>query len=61
MDSLITTKHLLHRQDAKSLHNRNQQKDALGHLTANVAVLWAQPCIITDVRTYTSLPLLANA
>jgi hypothetical protein len=36
------------------LRMSNQQKDALGHLTANMAILWAQPCIITDVRTYTS-------
>jgi hypothetical protein len=33
----------LHRQDAKSLRIRNQQKDALGHLTANMANLWEQP------------------
>jgi hypothetical protein len=61
MDSLITTKHLLHRQDAKSLCTKNQQKDALGHLIAYMAILWAQPCIITDVKTCTSRPRLANA
>jgi hypothetical protein len=54
MDSLITTKHILHLQEAKSLRTRNQQNVALGNLTANMATLWAQPCIITDVRTYIS-------
>jgi hypothetical protein len=61
MESSITTKHILRRQDAKSLRMRNQQKDVLGHLTANMATLWAQLCIITDVKTYTFRPWLANA
>jgi hypothetical protein len=31
----VTTKHLLHRQDAKSLHTRNQENDGLRHPTDN--------------------------
>jgi hypothetical protein len=49
MDSLITTKHLLHRHDAKSLRTRKQENGALAHLTGNMDIPWAQPCIITDV------------
>jgi hypothetical protein len=48
MDSLITTTHLLRRQDANSLRMKNQQKDTLGHLTANMATLSAHPYIIID-------------
>jgi hypothetical protein len=54
-------KHILHCQVAKSLRMRNQQKVSLGHLAANMAILWAQPCIITDSKTCTSRPWLANA
>jgi hypothetical protein len=61
MDSLITTEHILLNQDAKSLRMINQQKDALGNLTANMATIWAQLCIIIDVRAYTFRPRLANA
>jgi hypothetical protein len=61
MDLSITTKHILLCQDAKSLRMKNQQKDALGHPTANMDTLWAQLCIIIDVRTYTFRPQLVNA
>jgi hypothetical protein len=61
MDSLITTTQRLHRQDAKSLRMRNQQKDTLGNSTANMTTLWDHTCIITDVRSYTSWPRQASA
>jgi hypothetical protein len=61
MASWITTRHLLHRQDAKSLHMRNQEKDKLGHPTENMDIPWAQQCITTAVKTSTSRPRLVNA
>jgi hypothetical protein len=41
MASWIATRHLLHRQDAKSLHTRNQENDELGHLMDNIDIPWA--------------------
>jgi hypothetical protein len=38
MASWITTKQLLLRQDAKSLHMRNQESDALGHPTGSMDI-----------------------
>jgi hypothetical protein len=61
MVSWITTKRLLLRQGAKSLHMRNQEKDELGHPTENMDTLWAQQCITTGVKMYTSPLRLANA
>jgi hypothetical protein len=52
MASWITTKHLLHRQDAKPLHTRNQENDEIGNLMDNMDIPWAQPCIIADVKVY---------
>jgi hypothetical protein len=40
MASWITTKQRLLRQDAKSLHTRNEESDALGHPTGNMDVCW---------------------
>jgi hypothetical protein len=54
MVSWITTKQLLLRQDAKSLHMRNQESDALGLPTGNMATRWVPQCIITDVKMYKS-------
>jgi hypothetical protein len=50
----ITTNQLLLRQDAKSLHTRNQENYALGHPTGNMAIPWVQQCIITDLKMYIS-------
>jgi hypothetical protein len=61
MASRITTKQLLRRQYAKSLHTRDQESDALGHPTGNMAIPWVPQCIITDVKIYTSLPKPVNA
>jgi hypothetical protein len=49
------------RQDAKQLHTRNQESDALGHPTGNMDILWVPQCIITDVEMYTSRPRPVNA
>jgi hypothetical protein len=57
----ITTKQLLLCQDAKSLHTRNQEKDALGRPMGNMDILWAQQCITTGVKMSTTLLQLANA
>jgi hypothetical protein len=57
----ITTRYILLRQDAKSLHTRNQENDARGHPTGNMDILWAQQCITTAVKRSTSRPRLANA
>jgi hypothetical protein len=46
---------LLLRQDAKSLHTKNQESDALGNPTGNMDIPWAPQCIITDVKMYTYL------
>jgi hypothetical protein len=40
MASWITTKQIILRQDAKSLHTRNQESDSLGHPTGNMAIPW---------------------
>jgi hypothetical protein len=61
MASWITTKQLLLRQDAKSLHTRNQESDALRHPTCNMDIRWDPPCIITGVKMYTSRPRPVNA
>jgi hypothetical protein len=61
MASWITTKNILLRQDAKSLHTRNRESDVLGHPTVKMDILWAQQCITTAVKMYTSRPRLANA
>jgi hypothetical protein len=61
MASWITTKRLLLRQDAKSLHTRNQENDATGSPTGNMDIPWAQQCIITSVKMSTSQPQLASA
>jgi gamma-glutamyltranspeptidase len=61
MASWITTKKSLRRQDAKSLHTKNQESDALGHPTGNMDIHWVLQCIITDVNMYKSLPQLVNA
>jgi hypothetical protein len=57
MTSWITTKQLLLRQDAKSLHTRNQESDALAHPTGTMDILWVPQCIITNVKMYTSRPV----
>jgi hypothetical protein len=57
----ITTKHLLHHQDEKSFHTRNQENAKLGHPTDNMDIPWVQPCIITDVKTCTLRPRPVNA
>jgi hypothetical protein len=61
MASWITTKHILLRQDAKSLYTRNQENDVLGHPTGNMDILWAQQCITTAVKMSASWLRLANA
>jgi hypothetical protein len=61
MDSLITTKQILLRQDVKSLHTRNRESAVLGHPTANMDILWAQQCITTAVKMSTSRRRLASA
>jgi hypothetical protein len=53
MDSWITTKHLLLRQDAKSLPTRNQESGELGLLMGSMDIHLFQPCIITGVKMYT--------
>jgi hypothetical protein len=52
----ITTKQLLLHQDAKLLHTRNQERDALGLPTGNMDTRWVPQCITTDVKTFTSRP-----
>jgi hypothetical protein len=59
--SWITTKQILLRQDAKSLHTINQESDALGHPVGNMDILWVPQCIITDVKIYTPRPQPVNA
>jgi hypothetical protein len=61
MASWITTKQLLLRQDAKSLHTRNQESDVLGLPMGKMDILWAQQCITTAVKMFTSRLRLANA
>jgi hypothetical protein len=61
MSSWITTKQLLLRQDAKSLHTRNREKDACGRPTGNMDIRLALQCIITDVKMYTSPPRSMSA
>jgi hypothetical protein len=61
MASWITTKQLLRRQDAKSLHTRNRENDVLGNPMGNMDILWAQQCITTAVKISTSWLQLANA
>jgi hypothetical protein len=61
MASWITTRQLLLRQDAESLHTRNQESDALGHPTGSMDIHWVPQCIIIDVKIYTSLPQPVNA
>jgi hypothetical protein len=61
MASWIATKQLLRRQDAKSLHTRNLENDALGHPAGNMDILWAQQCITTAVKMSTSRLRLVNA
>jgi hypothetical protein len=52
MDSWITTKQLLLRQDAKSLHTRNQESGELGLLAGSMDTHLVPPCIITGVKMY---------
>jgi hypothetical protein len=59
--SWITTKQILLCQNAKKLHTRNQESDALGHPTGNMDILWVPRCIITDVKMYTYRPRPVNA
>jgi hypothetical protein len=61
MTSWITTKQLLLRRGAKSFHTRNRESAVLRHPTANTGILWAQQCITTGVKMFTSRPRLANA
>jgi hypothetical protein len=61
MASCITTKRLLLCQDAKSLHTRNQESDALGHPTGNMDTRWVPQYIITNVNMYTSRQHPVNA
>jgi hypothetical protein len=60
MASWITTKHILLRQDAKSLHTRNHESEALGSPTGNMDIHWDQQCITTDVKMSTFLLRLAT-
>jgi hypothetical protein len=55
-----TTKQLLLGQDAKSLHTRNQESNALGLPTGSMDTPWVPQCIITDVKIYTSRPRPVN-
>jgi hypothetical protein len=57
----ITTKQLLLRQDAKLLHMRNQESDALGLPMGNIYTCWVPQCITTDVKTFISRPRPVNA
>jgi hypothetical protein len=61
MASWITTKQLFLRQDAKSFHTRNREKDAIGSPTGNMDIPWAQQCITTGVKMSTFLLRLASA
>jgi hypothetical protein len=61
MASWITTKRILLRQDAKSLHTRNKENDALGHPTGNMDTHWVPQCIMTDVKMFTSHQQPVNA
>jgi hypothetical protein len=61
MVSWITTKQLLLRQDAKPLHTRNHESDALGIPTGSMDTRWVPQCTITDVKMYTSRPRPVNA
>jgi hypothetical protein len=60
MTSWITKRRILNRQDAKSLHTRNQENDKLGHPTENMDITWSQQCITTGVKMSTSRPRLVN-
>jgi hypothetical protein len=57
----ITTRQLLIRQDAKSLHTRNQESGVLGPLTDSMDTHLVPPYIITGVKMYTSRQRPANA
>jgi hypothetical protein len=59
--SWITTTQPLLRQDAKSLHTKNQETDARGHPTGNMDIRWAQQCIISDVKMCTYHPRPVSA
>jgi hypothetical protein len=61
MVSWITTKQLLLRQDAKSLHTRNQESGELGLPMGSMDTHWVPQCIIADVKMYTSRPRPVNA
>jgi hypothetical protein len=54
-------KQLLLRQDAKSLHTRNQERGDLGLLTGNMDIHLVPPGIITGVKMYTSRQRPVNA
>jgi hypothetical protein len=45
----------------KSIAHEKPAKRELELLTDNMYIPWAQPCIITDVKTCTSRPRLVNA
>jgi hypothetical protein len=45
----------------KIIAHEKPGKDALGRPTGKMDIPWAQQCIITDVKTSTSLQRLANA
>jgi hypothetical protein len=45
----------------KIIAHEHQESDALGHHTGNMDIHWAQQCIITDVKMYTSRPRPVNA
>jgi hypothetical protein len=47
-------KHILLRQDAKSSHTKSQARGELGLLTVSMDIHLVPPCIITDVKMYTS-------
>jgi hypothetical protein len=61
MASWITRRHLFHRQDAKSLHTRNEQNYERGYPTDSTYIPWAQQCITTAVKMSTSRPRTVNA
>jgi hypothetical protein len=61
MASWIITKQPLRCHDAKPLHTKNQESEALGHPMGNMDSPWVPQCIITNVKMNTSLPRLVNA
>jgi hypothetical protein len=58
---LVDYEQPLPRQDAKSLHTRNQESGELGPLTGSMDTHLVPPCIITGVKTCTSPPRPASA